>query len=35
MSFKYRNGFKIRQVETVKQYGIVSVRSDYKEYFDI
>ena len=35
MSFKYINGFKIRQVKVVKQYGCVSVRSDYKEYFDI
>ena len=32
MSFTYLNGIKIGQLEVVKWYGFVSVRSNYKEY---
>ena len=32
MSIICINGFKIRQVEVVKQYSFISFRSHYKEY---
>ena len=32
MCFNSVNGIKIRQLEVVKQYGFISVRSNYKEY---